>query len=270
MPTRHPISFAMPAERRSRRAVLPVRSPLLVWFFSRVMARAMRRDFRAVRLLRPGVPPLPDDRPVIIYMNHPAWWDAAFMLMLTGSVFRGRASFAPMDAQQLARYRFMARIGAFGLERGAYTAAARFLHLGHAILQQPRALLWVTAEGAFTDVRRRPVHLRPGLAHLARMVPDTVLLPFAVEYPFWEGRGAEALGAFGPSFAAAEVAGQTPRAATAELARRLERTMDRLAHAAAARDAGAFETIVEGRSTDRGGYALWQRLHGRGALARRS
>ena len=58
-------------------------------------------------------------------------------------------------------------------------------------------MLWITAEGSFTDARTRPVRLRPGLAHLARRVPGATIVPLALEYPFWDERTPEALCRFG-------------------------------------------------------------------------
>ncbi len=67
-----------------------------------------------------------------------------------------------------------------------------------AILARPGAVLWITAQGRFQDVRVRPLGLRPGVARLAELAPDALFVPLALEYAFWEERGAEAFAAFGP------------------------------------------------------------------------
>jgi 1-acyl-sn-glycerol-3-phosphate acyltransferase len=255
----------MALNRRGSATRLPVRSPLLVWFFSRMMAQAMCRDFCAVRLLRPGVPAIAEYRPAIVYMNHPSWWDAAFMVVLARLAFRHRFSVGPIDARQLARYPFMAKIGAFGIDVGSYSGAAQFLRTARTALDKAGAMVWITAEGAFTDPRVRPVRLRPGLSHLVRVAPNALVVPFAVEYPFWNERGAEALGAFGTPFPASELRLGARGALEAELARRLEAVMDDLARAAKARDPNPFETLLEGRSGERGVYGAWRRLRRRPA-----
>jgi 1-acyl-sn-glycerol-3-phosphate acyltransferase len=239
--------------------------PCSAWqfrFFAHVMRRAMRRDFHAVRLLRPGMASLLPGRPVIVYLNHPSWWDAAFVIVLAARYFAGRAIFAPIDAEQLRRYPFMGHIGAFGIRRDAYAGAAAFLRRARDILHDPRAVLWLMPEGALTDPRPRPLHLRPGLAHLLRLAPDAVLLPLALEYPFWQERGAEALAAFGTPFPSADLADCTLAGAQARLAARLEELMDRLAAAAVARDPAQFETLIPGRQGVGGFYGLVQRLRG--------
>src|SRR5207253_10605254 len=47
---------------------------------------------------------------------------------------------------------------------------------------------WIAAEGQLTDPRVRPLRLRSGVGHLAARVRQAVLLPLALEYPFWEER----------------------------------------------------------------------------------
>ena len=58
-------------------------------------------------------------------------------------------------------------------------------------------MIWITAQGRFADVRARPLGLRPGVARLAEIAPDALFVPLALEYAFWDERGAEAFAAFG-------------------------------------------------------------------------
>lgn len=243
------------------------RSPALCRFFGHVMARAMRRGFHAVRLARPGWPELPPDRPAVVYLNHPSWWDPAFLIVMGTTRFAGRPGYGPIDAAMLERYRFMARIGLFGVAPGPRGAAA-FLHTGRRVLEDPRAMLWITAEGRFTDPRRRPVALRPGLAHLLRRVPSAVVVPLALEYPFWDERTPEALARFGEPMDAAGLAGLDVDALTGHLGRRLEETMDGLAEDALSRDPVRFIPVLRGTAGVGGVYDLWRRA--RAALGGRN
>jgi 1-acyl-sn-glycerol-3-phosphate acyltransferase len=236
-----------------------LRSARLFRFFAGIMARAMGRSFHAVRVAAPGPPALPPDRPAIVYLNHPSWWDPAFIILLAHRCFGARPSFGPIDGAQLGRYRFMARIGVFGVAPGPRGAAA-FLRAAQSIFRLPGAMMWITPEGRFTDVRERPVRLRPGLAHLVRRVPDAMILPLAVEYPFWDERTPEALARFGTAVPAAELAGLPPAAITERLSAMLAQAMDALAADAASRDPARFVTLVAGRVGVGGIYDLWRRL----------
>src|SRR3712207_1328673 len=158
-------------EREVGRA-LAQRSPLIFGFFARVFRRALPRDFHAMRLSRQGPPPDPATPRLVIYSNHPSWWDAVAFLLLADTVFRGRAGYAPIHADMLTRYRFMARIGTFGIEPEGRAGGAAFLAAARQILGRPEGLLLVTAQGRFADVRERPLQLRPGLAHVASLRPE--------------------------------------------------------------------------------------------------
>ena len=75
-----------------------------------------------------------------------------------------------MDASALEQYRFMRRIGIFGIETDSLRGAAAFLKVSSGLLEDPKTMLWITAEGTFTDARTRPVRLRPGLAKVRHAV----------------------------------------------------------------------------------------------------
>ena len=64
----------------------------------------MAASFRAVRLARPGLPDLPPGRPLVVYSNHPSWWDPAFGIVLHARLFPGREGYAPIRDAMLERY----------------------------------------------------------------------------------------------------------------------------------------------------------------------
>lgn len=229
------------------------RSPAMVGFFARVMARQMRGAVRAVRLARPGLPPLPEG-PVIVYANHPGWWDPAFCMVLAPTLFPARESYAPIEAAMLARYRFFARIGFFGVEPGR-AGAVGFLRTSEAILADRTRTLWITAQGRMADPRERPLGLRPGVAHLMARLPGAVALPLALEYPFWTERRPEALALFGAPLTGDRPAHEWERV----LEEGLTGACDRLSTLAMARDPSAFTELLEGRKGVGGVYGLWQR-----------
>ena len=221
--------------------------PYLRWYF--------RRNFHAVRIARDGLPEAPPGHPLIVCANHPSWWDPALFALLTRLLFPGRAGFGPMDAAALGKYGVLRRIGVFGIEPGR-RGAARFLRTGLDLLADPATLLWITAEGAFTDPRIRPVRLRPGIAHLAHRA-RAVVLPLAMEFPFWNERKPEALARFGPKLDGTGY--ESVAAWTAALEQALMASMDALAAGAMSRDPARFITLVRGETGIGGVYDLWRR-----------
>jgi 1-acyl-sn-glycerol-3-phosphate acyltransferase len=167
-----------------------------------------------------------------------------------------------MEAESLTRYKLFRRLGVYGIDTATRRGAARFMAASLRILSHPGTMLWVTAEGHFTDARTRPVRLRPGLAHLARRVPDAVIIPMAIEYTFWNERQPEALLRFGlPVKADANDVASWNEA----LEQRLAETMDALAGDAISRDPTRFRPVLRGRTGVGGIYDIWRRLS---ALAR--
>jgi 1-acyl-sn-glycerol-3-phosphate acyltransferase len=223
------------------------------------MRRYMQRSFHAVRVSKPGIAKLPPGRPAIVYTNHPSWWDPALFIVLATVAFADRSGYGPMDAAALDRYRFMRRIGLFGIEAGTRRGAAQFLRTSLRILKDPDAMLWVTAEGAFRDPRERPIRLQPGVAHLAKCISNAVIVPLAIEYPFWNERYPEALCRFGESLHA-KANQDTVEDWQALLEARLTTTMDTLAAQARTRDFSMFEPVIQGAAGIGGIYDGWRRL----------
>ncbi|WP_017929880.1 lysophospholipid acyltransferase family protein [Limimaricola hongkongensis] len=247
-----------PSEPEARRSAPMAR------FFAGVMRRQLAAQFRAVRIARPGLPDLPEGRPVMVVANHPSWWDPAVMIGLHEQLFPGREGFGPIEAAMLDKYPFMARIGLFGVEEGR-RGAAGFLRTAGSLVERSDRVLWITAQGRFADARERPIGLRPGAAHLLARAPHLVALPLALEYPFWSEKRPEALLRFGAPIEAGAQEGARDLAARLEAA--VTENCDALAALAMAREASAFETAIGGARGTGGVYGLWQR--GRAMLSGR-
>ncbi len=234
------------------------RSAMLFWLFGWYLHWYFWRRFRAVRVSRGGLPQVPARQPLIIYSNHPSWWDPAFYILLCNKLFPGRAGYGPMDARSLGKYGVLERMGVFGIELDSQRGAAKFLATSLRVLADPGSILWITAEGHFTDARTRPVRLRPGIAHLARRVPGALILPLAIEYGFWNESRPEALARFGAPIATGR--GRSTAEWTTHLEAELARTMDALVAESAQRDPAAFTPLVRGGAGVGGIYDLWRRL----------
>jgi 1-acyl-sn-glycerol-3-phosphate acyltransferase len=234
------------------------RSPFLLFLFGWYLRWYFRRHFHAVRIARTGLPLDPADRPLIIYSNHPSWWDPAVCILLGTTLLTHRVGYGPMEARELRRYGVLRRMGVFGIDPHTARGAAAFLQISRRVLEKPSGTLWVTAEGTFTDQRKRPVVLRPGIAHLARHVPDVVFLPLAIEYGFWNESRPEVLIRFGTPLELPP--DQDVQQATAHLAEALGATMDDLAQDSMRRDPALFQPLLSGGAGVGGIYDVWRRL----------
>jgi 1-acyl-sn-glycerol-3-phosphate acyltransferase len=207
-----------------------------------------------------GGPPRIGEDPVVVYTNHPSWWDPIHFALLAAAAMPTRRMFGPFDAAALAKYPMFGRFGAFGIDPSTRRGAAEFLRTCRAILAEPDATLWITSQGEFSDPRRRPLVLQPGLAHLIRRLERGQVIPLAVEYPFWNERRPEALSYFGRPIDAGEVWNREVQDLNALLVERLTETMDALAGQAITRDPDRFRTVVLGRAGVGGVYDAGRRL----------
>ena len=237
-------------------------APLSMPAFRRLGERELARHFNAVRLSRAQRPDLTGarERPLVVYLNRASWWDPLACLRLASHLLPNRRHYAPIDQATLGRHALFSRIGFFVVDPASARGARRFLEVATRILDQPGATLWVTAGGALADPRERPVKLQAGLGHLAVRMRHGVLLPLALEYPYWNEPLPEALARFGEEVAV-EDAGMRAHGWSEVLADRLEAAQDALAAEAVTRDAAHFE-VVQGAG-ERASAALhdtWQRL----------
>lgn len=231
-------------------------------FFARYTRRYMARHFDALLLSKAGSAPSPAQGPVVIYLNHPSWWDPITCIQLSTHCFPASPAFGPMDATELARYGIFKKIGVFGVRKGP-AGVRDFLDASATVLAQADATLWITAQGRFADSAERPVVLAPGIGALVRIAPHASFVPLAVDYPFWNERLPQALARFGAAekgSALLESAHGSREALTAHFERRLTETMDALACESRARDLSAFTPVLSGQRGTSPIYDTWRRL----------
>jgi len=252
-----PPERALSREARAAES-LDARSAFVFRFFAYWFERSLRASFHAARRLGP-LPAELSERKLVIYANHPSWWDGVAYVVIARQLMRGRDVYAPIDADMLKRYGFMRRMGGFGVDQTSARGAADFLSVGRAALARDAPLM-IAAQGRFADTRERPLRLRPGLAHLADAEPDLCFLPLALEYSFWNEKRPEMLFGFGPAIHARELTALPPRERLAALEDRLTATLDDLTAAGLTRDPGRFTTFIEGAGGIDPVYDAWRRL----------
>jgi 1-acyl-sn-glycerol-3-phosphate acyltransferase len=229
-------------------------------FFHFMFSRFFSRHMRAARVARWGMPRDYGQRPLVVFANHPGWWDGVAFVLLSVALFEGRRMYVPMEKAALDRYGFMRRIGVFGIETGTPRGAVAFLRTAQEVLGAPDRMLWINAPGRFSDVRERPVPIAPGMTRLPEMAPDALFVPLALDYPFWTERKAEMLCAFGDPIEGAALVALDREARRDALCAALAACMDRLAADAISRDPTRFETLHRGREGMGGIYDLWRHL----------
>lgn len=234
--------------------------PMLRWFTA-YGRRYVRKNMHTLRVAGERNLAHLGDAPLVIYMNHPSWWDPMTALLLADEFWPTRNHYAAIDAKALERYRFFRRLGFFGIDPHSYQGAATFLNIGSQVLLGNENTLWITAQGHFSDVRERPVRLAPGLTHLLQRVDRCDVLPLAVEYAYWEERNPEALVRVGePITIRAAVPIAEGESLHASLEHYLEAALDQLRDDSVMRNEEAFRVVLRGSAGIGGTYDWWRRI----------
>jgi len=242
--------------RPSRYAPPAVSGPLLQWFL-RYARFYVSRHMHSVRVSQEHHLLQVVGRPLVLYMNHPSWWDPMIAAVLAAQYLPSYLHYAPIDADALKKYRFFRKLGFFGMKQGNFDSQRRLLDIARQVLSQGGAALWITPQSRFSDVRERPLQVGSGLPHLVRKAPQCAVLPVAIEYTFWQESKPEVLVRFGGPVEGQQVSVDPHAAQSLELA--LERVLDELSEAAIARDECSFRVILSGKSGVGGVYDLWGR-----------
>jgi 1-acyl-sn-glycerol-3-phosphate acyltransferase len=247
-----------PNETSREAADLPHISPMLRRLFGWYARRFVRRHFHTVRIS--GDFAVQEDLPVVVYCNHPSWWDLMMVILLAEQLMPRRSHYAPVDSDALEKYKMFKRLGFYGIDQNHRRGARDFLRISEAILDSPRSALWITPQGRFADVRERPLGFERGLGKLATRCKAAVFVPVAMEYTFWEERLPETLIWVGQPTLVEGAHAMDDRALSCLFEHNLGEAQDHLAAAAVRRDVQPFKTILQGKGGVSGIYDGWRSL----------
>ena len=265
-----PVELSEPIELReqerhnpSQSESLPKDRPELLvprsaaWFlggFHRFLRPYLKRHFSAIAVERGsiGAAIVSAEMPVIVYANHPSWWDPLIAHFLHRSLFAQRHFFAPIDAQALDEYRVFAKLGFYGVQMSSASGAGSFLKKSMSILSHSDSVIWMTPEGRFADPRDHDATLMPGLAHLCSRCKNVVVIPLAIEYVFWDERLPVCLTSFGDAIQVDANAERSKTDWANHLEEQLRSTQRRLSQHAIKRSSEPFRNLLRG--TKGGGW----------------
>lgn len=247
-------------------------SPRVTKGFSIVVRRMFRKQFASVRLVKGSREEIESlDRrlgPAIIAMNHSSWWDPLVCVLLASGLTPSRTHVAPMDIEQLRRFRFMRKLGIFGVSPDDPRSLPRMTrHVLERFSREGRCTLWITPQGEFRDVRDE-IALRPGVGAIAarasadRPIP---VLSLAIEYGFWEDKRPEAFlrvqRVKAPDLPEGAKRSELVEAWTDAVTEAMRENQHRLAQIVMERDPRPFDLLLGGHAgAHHPLYDLWLRL----------
>ncbi|QSQ20367.1 lysophospholipid acyltransferase family protein [Pyxidicoccus parkwayensis] len=150
------------------------------WVLDQYITRKFRSAFRGL-WVRGTLPT--GDAGRLVYLNHCNWWDGFMLHQLSRAA--DWDAYCLMEEENLQRYRFLARIGAFSIRRKDAVSSVESLRYAKELLRRPRAALYVFPEGEHRPFGVFPLKLERGVELLAK-VSKVECVPIGVRYAFFE------------------------------------------------------------------------------------
>jgi hypothetical protein len=132
-------------------------TPWAHFVFAAYIHRLLRRNFHSLNLLA-DIPDIETDQPVLLLPNHSSWWDGFFVYFLNKQLLN-RPLYLMMLENQLKKYPFFSRVGAFSIDPGHPKSVMTSLEYSRTILERPVSpapLLCLFPQGVL-----RPNWIRP-------------------------------------------------------------------------------------------------------------
>ncbi|EYF03787.1 lysophospholipid acyltransferase family protein [Chondromyces apiculatus] len=189
------------------------------------------------------------EAPLLLVANHTSWWDPLLILHLSQHTLEVDGH-AMMDAKNLRRLPFFAKVGAFGVDLESAADGAAAIKYAAKLLDRPGRAVWVFPQGRERPAGQRPLGFKAGSAEIARVARRARVVPVGIRYEM----GGEERPRLYVSFGAPLTAMREPREARQVQEEAVQAELDRIHEALCA----AAEVAEVGGGP---GLAEFARLH---------
>jgi len=166
------------------------------FIFHIYVMRLMKRHFHAFHLF--GNLPQPEpDLPLLLVPNHSTWWDGFFVYLLNEEILK-RNTYLMMLDRQLAKYKFFARIGAFGITPGDRKNVRESVNYTVELLQEKNVMITMFPQGILLPWGKRPLNFKKGIESIIQLYNKPInVLPLAIRAEYGGEQRAEVFFQFG-------------------------------------------------------------------------
>lgn len=135
--------------------------------------------------------------------NHNSWWDGFFIYWINRYLFK-RPVYLMMLEEQLKKYSFFSRVGAYSINPDSHTGVHQSLKYTTSILQNisnPPPLVCIFPQGELKPPMARPLGVKNGYEWIAKhSLRDMIMIPLAMKPVFLDQQCPDVFIAFGQSF----------------------------------------------------------------------
>lgn len=132
--------------------------------FQRYLKHILRKNFHSIRIIG-ELPAVDDNLPLIIAPNHSSWWDGFFVYLFNMYHFK-RKFYLMMLEQQLSKYPFFSKLGAFSINQNSIPAIIKSLAYASNIMKNKENLLVIYPQGKLQPTWEQPLKTYNGLSRV--------------------------------------------------------------------------------------------------------
>jgi 1-acyl-sn-glycerol-3-phosphate acyltransferase len=166
------------------------------FIFHIYVMRLMKRQFHAFHLFG-DLPQSDPELPLLLIPNHSTWWDGFFVYLLNDQILK-RDHYLMMLDRQLAKYKFFARIGAFGITPGDKENVNESLNYTVELLQKKNVMITMFPQGILLPWGKRPLNYKKGIESIIQLHNKPInILPLAIRAEYGGEQRSEVFFQFG-------------------------------------------------------------------------
>ncbi len=169
------------------------------FIFHIYVMRLMKRHFHTFHLF--GDLPQPDPNlPMLLIPNHSTWWDGFFVYLLNEEILKREIYLMMLDSQ-LSKYKFFARVGAYGIEPGDKKKVLKSLAYTVELMQKLNTMVCIFPQGELFPWGKRPLNFKKGIELIIKKYSQPVnILPLAMRTEYIGEQRAEVFFLFGKNY----------------------------------------------------------------------
>lgn len=166
------------------------------WLYDFYVPRLLKSNFQNFYLTN-EFPDIPDNQSLIITPNHFSWWDG-FFIDYTLRFFSKRKIYLLMLEEQLKRYWFFKKVGAFSINPHNPKSIKKTFDYIIEVIGDPKNVLIFYPQGEIEDYVKRPLTVKEGLKTILNMANTEVnILPVAFKIKYGNTKKPDVLVRFG-------------------------------------------------------------------------
>lgn len=167
--------------------------------FQLYLTRLFKRHFSVLSVLGP-IPQFHNPYPTLLIPNHNTWWDGFFVFILNKKIFH-RTIYLMMLEEQLEKYSFFSRVGAYGINPGNPKSTLLSLRYSVELLKLPcvpPSCVCIFPQGRLEPWQTENIHFENGFEWIIQHYQNPInIVPLAIRCEFLSDQRPHAFFLFG-------------------------------------------------------------------------